>query len=288
VVAAVEPRWQDVFETTPEILVVVRATEVREDRVYGPLLRRALELVREQSRAALATSALDAISDADELIVGGEVGELVLVARGVRADVDPAKLVDDEGRPLWTLGPSGPVRELTRAADAHGQAVAASLFELGGRTWVIAEGAARQRAREAFAHPLGRPAVVDLALPGATHALAAARVDGDSLVRHVHALRDLGGLAALGRHLRSITLVLPPGAERSLRAVLAYGDDDSAAAAAVTATDAIGAVARSRRESLDWLSSAKIEHNPKEVVITLPIPSQVVGALLRAGSTPPP
>ena len=38
-----EPHWQDVFETIPELLVVVRARAARQDRVYGPLLRRAFE-----------------------------------------------------------------------------------------------------------------------------------------------------------------------------------------------------------------------------------------------------
>jgi hypothetical protein len=289
---ALEPRWQDIFEATPEFLVVVRAKALREDRVYGPLLRRALELVREQSRAALGASALDVLSDAEELVLAvrqpsTDGGETVLVARGVRADVDPANLVDDDGRPLWTLGPPGPVRELTREADVHGHAVAASLFELGGRTWVIAEGAARQRAREAFAHPLGRPLPTGLALPQDS-GLAVARVDGDSLVRRVHALADLGGLAALGHHLRSVTIVVPPGAARTIRAVLAYGDDDSAAAAAVRATEALGAVARSGRESLayEWLSSATVQHTPNAVVITAPIPSHVASALPGAGPAP--
>jgi hypothetical protein len=283
--AYAEPHWQDVFETMPELLVVVRARAAREDRVYGPLLRRAIELAREQSRAVASARALDAMSDAEELVMGqrpetsDHPGELVLVARGVRADVDPAKLVDDEGHPLWAPGPAGAVRELVRETDEHGHPVGASLFELPGRTWIVAQGDARARAREVFAHPFNRPA---LALD--PQALAVVRIDGPSLVGRVQALQDLGGLAAVGRHLRSVTLALPPGAEHVLRATLAYADDDSAGASEVTARTAIGALARSKKPGLEWLGSAQVEHGVKSVVLTAPLPAHLVDALLHAGS----
>ena len=242
----------------PELLVVVRARNAREDRVYGPLLRRVIELAREQSRAVGATRALDAMSDAEELVFGQRPdtpdrrGELVLVARGVRADVDPVKLVDDDGHSLWAPGPPGAVRELVRETDEHGHPVGASLFELPGRTWVVAQGDARVRARQAFAHPFNRP-VIELD----PQALAIVRIDGPSLVGRVHALQDLGGLAAIGRRLRSVTLALPPGAEHVVRATLAYADDDAAGSAAVTAQEAIGAFARTRKPAFEWLGTAR-------------------------------
>ena len=65
-----EPRWEDVFDTTPELLAVIHPTALRKDRVYGPLLRRAIDLVREQSRVVAETRALDAMEDAEEVIVG--------------------------------------------------------------------------------------------------------------------------------------------------------------------------------------------------------------------------
>jgi hypothetical protein len=285
--AYVEPHWQDVFETMPELLVVIRARAAREDRVYGPLLRRAIELAREQSRAVSATRALDAMSDAEELVMGqrpetrDHPGELVLVARGVRADVDPAKLVDDDGHPLWAPGPAGAVRELLRETDEHGHAIGASLFELPARTWVIAQGDARVRAREVFAHPFDRPSMtLD------PQALAIVRIDGPSLVGRVHALQDLGGLAAVGRRLRSVTLALPPGAEHVVRATLAYADDDAAGAAEVTARAAIDALARSKKPGLEWLGGGhvEVEHGVKSVVLTAPLPPQLVDALLHAGA----
>src|SRR5262249_69682 len=156
---------------------------------------------------------------AEELIVGirpdapDQPGERVLVARGVPGDTDPAKLVDDAGHSLWAPGPPGPVRELVQEQDEHGHPAGASLFELPGRTWVVAQGPARARAREAFAHPFNRPPM-DLD----PVALAIVRIDGPSLVSRVHALQDLGGLASIGKHLRSATLTLPPGAEHTVHA----------------------------------------------------------------------
>jgi hypothetical protein len=288
--APAEPHWQDVFDVMPELLVVVRAKHAREDRVYGPLLRRVLEIAREQSKAAGATRAMDAMSDAEELVFGQRpdtpegadtTGELVLVARGVRADTDPATLVDDDGQALWSPGPPGRVRELVRERDAHGHPVGASLFELPGRTWVIAQGAARQRAREAFAHPFDRPPL-DLA-PGA---LAAVRIDGPSLVARVRKLQDLGELASLGHHLTSVLFTLPPGAEHTVTATLAYSDDDAAASSAVAITEVVGAISRKKPPSLAWLATAKVAQSPKTVVVTAPLPAQLVVGLLHAGSAP--
>jgi len=271
--APAEPHWQDVFDTVPELLVVVRAKAAREDRVYGPLLRRALQLARERSKAVAPTRTLEAMSDAEELVVGmrperaaGDPPELVLVALGVRTDIDPGRLTDDEGQVLWGPGPTGPVRELVRERDEHGHSVGASLFELPGRTWVIAQGDARVRARDAFAHPFDRPAMDFDPL-----ALAIVRLDGPSLVTRVPALQDLGGLASVGRHLRAATFVLPPGADRSVRATLAYDDDDSAALSEVALQELVGAVSRSGKAGwMAWLAGARVERRPKSVVLSAP------------------
>lgn len=287
--AYAEPHWQDVFETMPELLVVVRARAARQDRVYGPLVRHALEVARDQGNAVASTRTLDAMSDAEEVVVGlrpgneRDPGELVLVARGVRADVDPGKLVDTDGAALWATGPTGRVRELVRDRDEAGHPGGASLFELPGRTWVIAQGDARTRAREAFAHPVNRPAMtLD------PTALAIIRIDGPSLVSHVRALQDLGGLAAVGHHLRSVTFVLP-GGERAVRATFAYAGDDDAAVAEVAALEAVRVAARAADKPtwLPWLAAAHVERGrDRTVVLSAPLPPQLVDGLLRAGSAP--
>jgi len=272
----------------------VRPRALRTDKVYGPLLRRAIEVARQRSAVVAATRALETMEDADEVIVGIHAGtresegvaDLLLVERGVRADVDPAKLVDADGRALWAAGPGGRVRELVRGRDEHGHPVDASLFELPGRTWVIVTGAARLQARAAFAHPFDRPPP-DLE----PEALAIVRIDGPSLVARIRALQDLGGLAAIGKHLKSLTLTLPPNASTaqgsSVRATLAYADEDAAAFAEVAMREVVAAIAHRAERAparLAWLGSATVERPDKRVVVTAPLPPQLIDALLHADS----
>jgi hypothetical protein len=314
-----EPRWQDVFDAIPELYVVVRPRALAQDKVYGPLLRRAVDVARQQSRVVAATRALEAMEDADEVVAGVRAdapdrpGELVLVARGTRADLDPGKLVDEDGRALWATGPTGSVRELVRERDEHGAAIAASLFELPGRTWVIASGDARTRARDVFAHPVRRPQ-----WEFDREALAIVRLDGPSLVARVRPLQPTGGLSAVGKRLQSVTLTLPPGGAKEVSATLSYGTEDAAALAEVAVREAMAAVSRSKRESLAWLASARVERpigplasvgverpiggssapgdggtraapdawrrRATHVVVTAPLPPALIDALLHAGN----
>lgn len=284
-----EPHWQDVLDATPELLVIVRPRALRRDKVYGPLLRRAIEAARQQSRVVAATRVLDALEDAGELVVAlrleapDRAGELVLIERGVPGDVDPGALVDDDGRPVWSPGPSGRVRELVRERDDHGHPLDASLFELPGRTWIIATGDARGRAREALGHPFGRPPID----PDPT-ALAVVRIDGPSLVSRVHALQDLGGLSAVGHHLRSVTLALPPGGEGSVMTTLVYDDEDAAALAEVATQQVLAVLKRRGSNRLSWLVPARVERPGKQLVLTSPLPPGLIDALLHAGSAPLP
>jgi hypothetical protein len=326
--AAREPRWQDVFDATPELVGVVFPRALRADRVYGPLLRRVIEVVQEHSRVMSEARVLGALEGADEVIVGvrpepseGRVraltpdappsaaptGEMLIVLRGAPADVDPQNLVDPEGRATWTQGPPGSVRELvcedvaagTRTADA----VPASLFELPGRTWVIATGEARGRARAAFAHPLGRPALRFEPHDGAS--LAVLRIDGPSIVGRVRALQPHGAFAAVGRNLESVTAELLASADlgetsaeapgvsadagprtdvnRNVRASLTYGDEDAAAFAEVALREVLAAIARNKPQNLAWLADATVARPGKQVVVTAPIPPRFIGALLHLG-----
>jgi hypothetical protein len=329
--APAEAHWEDVLDTTPELLAVVFPLALRRDAVYGPLLRRAIDLVRDQSRVVAETRALDAMEDAEEVIVGmrpevggaagnreraGEVGEMIVVVRGVRSDVDPATLVDADGHPLWTPGPSEGVRELVPrdappSSDGAGDPVAASLFELPGRTWVIASGQARARARDAFAHPRGRPPLDVEAENG--DALFVLRIDGPSLVARVRALQSPAGLASIGRRLDAVTLTLAGGTpsevaeqealapdagpspgplhlRRSVRATLAYADADAATAAETTVRDVVQAIARNKPDDLAWLANSSVDRpSPrggpgKLVIVTAPLPPWLVSALLHTSA----
>jgi len=282
-----EPRWQDAFDETSELLVVVRPKELRRDKVYGPLLKRTIELARERNQVVSATP-LEAIEDADEVVIGVHPGprgddaatpNVILVIVGVRADIDPGALTDGTGHALWAPGPTGAVRELNRERDERGFPMAASLFELPGRTWVIASGEARAPAREAFAHPFQKPALdLDPA------ALAIVRFDGPSLVGRVRALQTLGSHAAIGRRLRALTLRLPPGATAEVQITLAYADEDAAAFAEVAAREAVDAITRKKPEHLAWLAGATVDRTGNHVEVKLPLPRTLVEGLLHAGS----
>ena len=276
-----EAHWQDIFDTMPELFVVVRPRALRRDEVYGALLTRAIELARQQSRVAAATRAFEAMEDADELVVGiwpgspGRVEEQVLVARGVRADLDPGKLVDAHGQALWAPGRAGPVRELVRERDDDATPINASLFELPERTWIIASAGARTRIRELLAHPVNRP-TIDLD----RDALAIVRLDGPSLVARAHPLQGTGGLSAVGRRLQSVTVVLPPGKDVSIHATLAYADEDAAAFAEVAIRETVATFARSKPEGFAWLGAASVERPGAHVVVTAPLPRGLIDALL--------
>jgi hypothetical protein len=299
-----DPRWQDLFDPAPELMIVVRPQALRRDAVYGPLLRRVIDLARERSPVVAATRALDAMAEADEVVVGVRAGarkgedDLVGVVTGVRADLDPAKLVDEEGRRLWGPGPSGAVRELVHMPERSGgvdlhdgrfhvrdqgdgsaaeQTSDASLFELRERTWVIATGASRERARDVFSgHSRsggGLPVNLD------PNALALVRVSGPALVAHIHALRSPGLLAPVGHKLEAVTAVLSPGDDADIRTTLSYGDEAAVAAAAATVAEAIEALG-ARLQDYFWLRSATVRQSHCCVVVATPLPPPVVAALV--------
>jgi hypothetical protein len=332
-----ELRWQTLFSPAPDLLIVLRPQAVRRDEAYGPVIRRAIELAREHSRLVAETGALQAMEDAEEVIIGArevrvretdETGELdethaprearesretdfVVVVRGVSADVDPANVVGETGHPLWVPGPNGPaagVRELVRAppalTDAQGgsdvaadEASKASLFELPGRTWVIATGLARARARDAFSRSAPGPRV-DVDTDGDDSALAMVRLSGPALVARVRVLRPPALLAPLGRGLSAVTVLLPRTRGRGdaeIRASFAYEDERAVAPAEATAREALNALnalrapgkdgdasgesrksegkSTSGRDATDygWLRPAAVRSSRCCVVLTVPL-----------------
>jgi hypothetical protein len=301
--SALEAAWQDAIPAAPDLLVSIRPKALRADGVYGPMLRRALELAREQ-RVTSGSLVLEAIEDADEVIAelgewapsapaeGSGAQELLLVLRGTRGDIDPARLVGPEGDLLWSAGPSGAVRELVHERDHDGTPNPASLFELPDRTWVVASGAARDRARDAFAHPSHRPE------PSfAPDAFATVRIDGASLVGRVSLLQSSGPLASVGRGLRSVDLdllappaPLPVGApsanripRREMRALVTYSNAQTAAAAGNSIRDMLQVVGRLKPAGLAWLEPGRVDLAGSSVAIIEPVPMDLLSGFLRAG-----
>jgi hypothetical protein len=296
---------------------VVRPQALRRDEAYGPVVRRAIELAREHSRLVAETGALQAVEDAEEVIIGardapgseadetretgprgerdehGERGErddthetdFVVVVRGVRADVDPANVVGETGHLLWVPGPNGPaagVRELVRAPPAPSEArddpqtpaddaANASLFELPGRTWVIATGRARARARDAFSRSDPGPR---LDIDGDDSALAMLRLSGPALVARVRALRPPALLAPLGRGLSAVTVLLPrtrDAADAEIRATLSYEDERAVAPAEATAREALDALRGRDARDYGWLRPATVRSTRCCVFLTVPL-----------------
>ncbi len=295
------PQWQDALPASPKLLILLRPKMLRNNKIYGPMLRRALQLAHEQ-RVPSGSLVLDAIEDADEAVA--ELGdwassepasgsqELLLVLRGIPADLDPARLVGPEGDLLWSAGPSGRARELVHERDHDGTPNPASLFELEDRTWVVASGAARDRARDAFAHPSRRPEPLL-----APDALAAITIDGPSLVARVTLLQASGALASLGRGLRYLSLELlapgplpegagpvvdqtPPG---QIRAVMSYSDSEGAAVAGSAMREILEVVSRVKPAGLEWLAANDVEISGRNVAVTEPVPKDLLDRVLYAG-----
>jgi hypothetical protein len=291
------PAWEDAFVRAPDLIVAFHPRALRRDPIYGALLDKALALLRSRNRVVTATRAIDVIEDADEVIFGmtdrghgddpAAGDDMVAVILGVRADIDPAALVDGSGRPLWSPGQSERVRELVREKDEDGESIDASLFELPGRAWVMASGAARARLRDAWARPHLHAAPP--ALPSDDEAIAFARLDGPSLVARLPWLRQPAALAPVGRRLRSLTLEVPPGAT-DVHARFVYADDASAAAAEARLEDAVVAIHREKPEGIAWLGEARIaRHEPGSVAavgVTAPLPARWVEVIAQRAAVP--
>jgi hypothetical protein len=284
-----EAHWQDVFDVMPPLLVVVRPAALRRDDVYGPLLKRVSEIARMRSRAVAATRALEAFELADEVIIGVKdddaqgPGEVIAVARGVRADIDPLRLVDADGQAVWRQATqsSSPVPELVHEESRDGARTTASLFVLPSRTWVIAVDNARDRVRESLAHPFGRPAFkVD------PNAMIVVRLDGPSLVKRTRTLQDLGRLAAIGRRLLSLSLALAPGKSGIVTATLTYADEDAAALSEVSVRQVAEVLPRAKPERFGWLSSTQVDRMDRRVTVQAPLPPKLIEALVHADAAP--
>jgi hypothetical protein len=266
---------------------------LQSDRIYGPLWRHALGVARARSRVVAGTRLLEAIEHAEEVRVHldslrdshDSAADMVVVVRGVPGDIDPGALVDPDGHLLWSAGPFGPVRELVHEQDPDGSPNPASLFELPGRTWVIASGPSRGRARDAFVRPLGHPEP-----PFEADALALLVLDGPALVGRVPALGPNGGLELLGRGLDSVSFALRPGVEHEVRAVLTYQKEDDAVGAERTLGDLKGAVERKKPPWLLWYEGAAVERiagtpDPTKATVRIdaPLPAELIDAWLQAG-----
>lgn len=307
-------RFEDALgDTDPGLVVVLYPRALLEDKVYGPLLRRASERASaEVGVAAVGATALAAFERTDEVVIATDPGarDAVVALVGAPADLDPIRLVDTDGHPLWKM--AGELRpgvvELSSASVGPGARESlATLFVLGGRTWVIATGDAVARAREALAHPRDH---VRTLLSWADDGTGAplregeeiARVDlpGGALRSRDRRLVD-GALAPLGRTLERASVSLLPGTEGVIVVHLAYPAAEDAGAAAARAQEVVDAFRRgligsadakdekpSGAHRLDWLAAAGVRHGDKTVTVRVPLPRPWLETMAKAELDGPP
>jgi hypothetical protein len=286
---AIDPRWEDALLGEPGLLAAWQPRALLRDPVYGPLLRRLYALAVERNPAVASAHSMEAIESSDTILVAMPVmdpdsdarpygnDDVVVVLRGVRADLDPARIVGDDGKPVWQpTSDRARIPEYVREEGAHGS----SLFVLPRRTWVVANGPARTRAREAFAVGHSGPRTVVPELP--PDALLAIRLNGPALVARVRQLRGGGPLRPVGRDLDALTLALPPGNEGTIVAHLTYANQDAAVASETVLRDVLAALRRSRSPRLRWIGEARLERTASKVTAHGQLPPALLDYLVQA------
>lgn len=286
------PQWADVFDGTPDLYAVLRPQAIKRDAVYGALWTTVLRFAQAQ-HLLHGQTALEVAEGAEEIVVGINPGDdAAIVFRGVPASLDPRRMTDASGHPLFRLvddkGRAPEYEPLDRKNAAPG-----SVFVLPDRTWVVAVGDARPRARQAFASPFGRPAPkVDRS------ALAAVRF-GESFVQAPRYVKS-PVWGPLTRKLAAATLALLPG-KGGLVVTLHYGDEDATAWAEMHAKRLVDELAALAPEAAPrrpgprpdpgplegrfaWLKGTVVEREGNAVRVRLAIPARLLEELPNASA----
>lgn len=269
------PHYQDAMAPAPAVEVVLRPQAFKRDPLYGELFKTLMRLAQARTPTRRATM-LEAASGSDEIIVsigksaeGPEGTDAVFVLRGVPANLDVGALTDPRGQLLFRVvdGRASVTEYEWVMGDARDEA---GVFVLPERTWVIAAGAARKRARLAFASPTNRPTHDSDPRP-----LAMAQFYA-SAYRPRRGLPP-GTVAVITKDLRLVTLALMPG-QGGLVAALEYETGRAAADAyahiARLAPQLSAADARFR-----WLAGAAIRHEGQRVAVNIAIPARLLEEL---------
>lgn len=263
------PRWADVFEGTPDIFAVVRPQGLKRDALYGSFWRSLIRAAQARGFARGA-SMVEAAEGAEEIIVGVDKGaDAVVVLRSVPASIDPQRVVDAEGRPVFR-----PVDDRAKVVEyelADRSVADGALFVLPGRTWVGALGEARERARQVFATPANRPAPnVD------PEGLVVVRFGGP--VVHVFDRHALFGV--LTRKLLSVTFTLKPG-KGGLVVALHYGESSATAEAEMHAKRIVEELAKDDKR-LGWVKDATVKYEGDTVFVRVSVPPRLLEELPNA------
>lgn len=260
---AAEPAWQDIFDGTPSFFAVIRPQQMRRDPVYGRFFDALLRVAMARAGNSGVT-AMDALAASDEIIIGitrheDRHDDIAVVFKGVPSSLDPAKMTNNDGKRLLSASDEHsrvPEYELTD------EKLFGSIFVLPGPTWVLTMGSARDRAKQAFATPAGRPVPrVD------ANALAVLQVDASV----IGAKRP--GL--LTRHLQSATITLAPGKD-GLQLTLHYAEEDGAARAEPAVKEVIKVLKDQDPKKWGWLEGATVSRQGNDVHAVVAPPAHLL------------
>jgi hypothetical protein len=260
------PDWGDVWTSTPEIYAVIRPQALKNDKVFGSFWRALLRAAQARGFARGATMT-EVLEGAQEIVVGVNRTEAAIVLRGVPASLDPAKMQSDDGKPLFRLA-SDPRNKVLEYTPNDPKLADGGVFVLPDRTWVGALGAARDRARGAFAAPEHRPHV-DVS----ANALTVLRLSGGFL-RLFEKHRTFGPLM---NKLSSVTFELEPGNGGAVIG-LAYSESAATAYGEMQAKK-IAADLAGNDKNRAWIKDAKIQYEGDVVYVRLALPPRLLDEL---------
>jgi hypothetical protein len=269
------PSWQDVFDTTPDIYAVVRPQAIKRDQVYGSFWKTLLR-VAEARRIVTGPSSLEAAEGSEEIIFGINPGmDAAIVLRGVPASLDPQKVMDGQGRPLFRLVDDRAKVPEYQLLDRR-TSEAGAVFVLPDRTWVGTFGDARQRARSAFTAPLGRPAPrID------PEALGVIRF-GESFVQQPRYVKS-PVWSIFTKKLDSVTVALKPG-KGGVVVSLQYHDEGATAYAEMQAKQMLEELSKDEKR-FGWMKDAKVTYEGNTVIAKLPVPVRLLEELPNASGS---
>ena len=273
------------IDESRDLVIMVRPRALAEDPMYGPILRRAAQIAAANVRSIRAGSTmLEAFEAADDLVVAvrGDAEnsalkrarelDAVIVVGGVPSGIDPAKLVDSEGKPLWrVLSEKNPhiIELLPVETSAAGR-----LFILPDRTWVIGVGegafrvgAALSRSESTAYLPEPRPPFM-------------VKLRGESLER-IRA-RTRSALAPLTDRLLGVNLALTSGGEGEIRATFAYSDDQAATHAELRGREVIDLLAEKLAPRLDFMKTAEIKRSRASLELRAKLPAALLKRFAEA------
>lgn len=264
--APLAAQWEQAVDVRDAWLVRVRPSALERDPEHGPMFREVLAMAA--ARAPVRSARLfDAVRRAEELVLVARGGaDVTLVLLGVPADLAPERIATDDGAPLFApAGPGSRVPELAAASGAGD----ASLFVLPDRSWVVAIGKARARAREVFAiGGSGPPVRRD------PRALVEARAVGRSVAPLVAAAQGLGLVRLLGRDLAEVAFTLEE-ARAGLKLVLRYASVEAAERAEERARQLLAALGTSGDPAIAWLSDGVVSRRFETVVSRVRLPADL-------------